>query len=101
MARRKIDPAISRKAYSTAEKALKSLHVEQFALLLDKAYADLGVDSPRVRRNKAAEEVAMKRLLNEQKKERAAQARLEAAAALLRAAGVQVALPGEDAENAA
>jgi hypothetical protein len=101
MPRTKIDPAVSRKAYAAAEKALKALHVEQFALLLDEAYADLGVDSPRVRREKAAEDAAAKRLLNAQKKERAAQARLEAAAALLRAAGVQVALPGEDAENAA
>lgn len=58
MARHKIDPAVSRKAYAAAEKALKSLHAEQFALLLDEAYESMGVESPRQRRERLANEAA-------------------------------------------
>ncbi len=39
-----------RKAYSAAEKALREAHADEFADLLDKAYADLGIESPRVKR---------------------------------------------------
>ena len=72
MARNKIDPAISRKAYAAAEKRLKSLHEDEFALILDEAYAAEGVESPRVRRERLASEAAKaaaaRRIAREEKK---------------------------------
>ena len=72
MARTKIDPSISRKAYAAAEKALKELHADQFALLLDEAYAAEGVESPRARRERvtaeAAQAAAARRVAREEKK---------------------------------
>jgi endonuclease YncB( thermonuclease family) len=97
VARKKIDPAISRGAYAYAEKALRNAHQGEFADLVDEGYRLLGADSPRVRREKAAEAAAAKRTAAAEKREKAAKARLEAAAALLREAGVQVTLPTEDA----
>ena len=46
----KVDDKVSRKAYTTASSELRKAHEAEFADLLDKAYADLGVESPRVRR---------------------------------------------------
>lgn len=72
MARNKIDPAISRKAYAAAEKRLKMLHEDEFALILDEAYAAEGVESPRVRRERLASEAAKaaaaRRIAREEKK---------------------------------
>lgn len=93
MARHKIDPEISRKAYSLATKALKEAHADEFAELIDAAYETMGVESPRVRRMRLAAEAAeaakARRLVRAEKDKK----RLEDAAALLRAAGVQVTLP--------
>jgi hypothetical protein len=90
MPRTKIDPAVSRKAYAIAERNLKALNADQFALLLDEAYGSLGEDSPRVRREKAAEAEAHKRLLTAQKKEAAKARKIAEARALLEAAGLSV-----------
>ena len=72
MARHKIDPAVSRKCYAVAEKRLKDLHADQFATLLDEAYAEEGVESPRKRRERLAAEAAQaataRRIARESKK---------------------------------
>jgi hypothetical protein len=101
VARHKIDPAISRKAYAAAEKALKELHADQFALLLDEAYEALGVESPRQRRERIAGEAAQAAAARAVAREAKAQAKIEEAAALLRAAGIQVGLPLEAEEDVA
>lgn len=98
MARTKIDPAISRKAYAEATSQLKKSHNAEFLRYLDAAYADLGVESPRARRQRLEDEAAEKRLLAAQKRKKREQEKLAEAAALLRSAGVQVALPGEEDE---
>lgn len=87
MARKKIDPSVSRKAYAAAEKALKELHAEQFATLLDEAYAAEGVESPRVRRERKASEVAQARAavaVRREERKAAKVAALEAELALLK-----------------
>ena len=49
--------AVARKAYAIATKALKEAHAEEWADLLDAAYASQGEKSPRVKRaEKAAAE---------------------------------------------
>jgi hypothetical protein len=87
MARNKIDPSVSRKAYAAAEKRLKDLHADQFALLLDEAYSDLGVESPRVRRERLAADAAKARAaaaLRREERKAAKVAALEAELAALK-----------------
>jgi cell division septum initiation protein DivIVA len=101
VSREKIDPAVSRKAYALAVSGLKEAHADEFLDLLDDAYGTLDVESPRRRRERlaaAAAEAAQSRRLA---REARAQAKLEEAAALLRAAGVSVELPFEAAEDVA
>lgn len=90
MARHKIDPAVSRKAYAAATKRLKDLNSGQFALLLDEEYAALGVESPKVRRERLAREAAEAARARREAQAAKKSKRLEEAAALLRAAGVEV-----------
>ena len=90
MARTKIDPSISRKAYSLATAALKEKHAAEFLDLLDEAYSEQGVESPRQRQNRRAEEAAAARVEREAKKAAAKQAKIEAAKALLEEAGLTV-----------
>jgi hypothetical protein len=90
MARTKIDPAVSRKAYAIAEKNLKSLHADQFSLLLDEAYESLGAESPRQRRERAASEKAKARAERAAAKAAKAQAKIDEAIALLKANGIEI-----------
>jgi hypothetical protein len=101
VAREKIDPNVSRKAYAYAEKRLREAHEAEFAQYVDIGYIEQGFDSPRMRRAKAAEAAEERRLLNAQKRERRQQEKIEAAAALLREAGIEVALPLDVAEDVA
>lgn len=78
MARHKIDPAISRKAYAQAEKALKELNADQFALLLDEAYAAQGVESPRQRSARRQAEAAQARTAAAARREERKAARVKA-----------------------
>jgi hypothetical protein len=98
MARNKIDPAVSRKAYAAATSRLKELNADQFAMLLDEAYSDQGVESPRNRRDRLAEEAAQARLAAAAKRQARQDAKIAEAKALLEAAGLSV-IPGT--ENAA
>jgi hypothetical protein len=98
MARNKIDPAISRKAYADATKALKEKHSGEFADLLDKAYEALEVESPRQRSLRLANEAQEKKDAAEAKRQARQAAKIEEAKALLEAAGLSV-IPGT--ENAA
>ena len=95
MARNKIDPAISRKAYSTATKALKALNADQFSLLLDEAYAALGVESPNARRERLERERILKSAAAAEQRALRQQKKIEEAKALLEAAGLQV-IPGTE-----
>lgn len=101
MARHKIDPKISQKAVAEATKALKAAHADEYLALLDMAYIEQGVESPRSRRERlaaeAAEAAAARRQVREEKAKRreqeakaAEQARIEKALAVLREAGVEV-----------
>ena len=101
MARHKIDPAVSRKAYANATKRLKDLNAGQFALLLDEEYAALGVESPKARRERLQAEAALAAKARREAREAKERAKIEEAAALLRAAGFAVAVPAPKAENVA
>lgn len=90
MARTKIDPSISRKAYALATKRLKEEHAGEFMDLLDAAYNECGEESPRQRSIRRQAEA------NERKHSRAAAqeekrlAKIAAAKALLEEAGLTV-----------
>lgn len=90
MARTKIDPAVSRKAYSVATAALKERYSAEFMTLLDLAYTEQGVESPRQRQARKAEEAAAAREAAAEKRAAAKQAKIEAAKALLEEAGLTV-----------
>ncbi len=90
MARTKIDPAISRKANQMATKALREQHRPQFMALLDMAYTELGVESPRQRRERKTQEQANAVLLRKQKAAEKKAAQIAAARALLEAEGLSV-----------
>jgi hypothetical protein len=90
MARTKIDPAISRKAYAIAEKALKTEHAAEFAALIDEAYSSLGAESPRQRRERVAAEVAKAKAEKAAARSVKAQEKIAAARALLESAGLMV-----------
>jgi len=101
VAREKIDPKVSRQAYAYAEKRLREAHADEFAQYVDLGYLEQGVDSPRVRREKAAAAAEEKRLLAAQKRERRQQEKIAEAAALLRSAGIAVEMPFDEAEDVA
>lgn len=90
MARSKIDPAVSRKAYAMAEKALREKHAAEFAALVDVSYMELGVESPRQRRERLADERMEAALLRKQKVAARMAKKIEEAKAFLREQGVEV-----------
>jgi hypothetical protein len=90
VARTKIDPAISRKAYADATKQLKLTYAAEFARYLDAAYIELGVESPRQRRERKAQEQAEAVLLRKQKVAARMAKKIEEARALLEAEGITV-----------
>lgn len=90
MARTKIDPAVSRKAYAIAEKALKAEHSGEFALLLDEAYKSLGAESPAQRRKRREAEGAKVKAERAAAKAEKAQAKIDDAIALLKANGIEI-----------
>lgn len=97
MARTKIDPAISRKAYAEATSQLKKTHNAEFLRYLDAAYEEMGVESPRQRSLRLANEAQEKKDAAEAKRQARQAAKIEEAKALLEAAGLSV-IPGtEDA----
>ena len=110
MARHKIDPKVSQQAVAAATKALKEAHKDEYLALLDMAYIEQGVESPRNRRERlaaeAAEAAAARRKVREEKAARKAleakaaeQARIEKALETLREAGIEVpTLPEEGAD---
>lgn len=90
------DTSIARKAYGIAMKSLREAHSEEFEGLLDEAYASLGAESPRKRReaNRAAAEAARVAAARKREERKAARiAGLEAELAALRgeSAAVEVA----------
>jgi hypothetical protein len=95
MPRVKIDPAVSRRAYAIAEKALKQEHATEFAALLDVAYESLGAESPRQRRDRVAAEAAEAAKARREAREAKEQAKIEEAIAFLKEKGVQIALDAE------
>jgi hypothetical protein len=64
---------------------LRANNKDEFAMLLDQAYADLGLESPRVRREKRAAEDAVKRAARVEAAEAKRVARIEALKAELAA----------------
>lgn len=95
----KIDTTISRKAHNEAARNLRKAHSEEYMDLLDAAYTGLGVESPRQRRVRKAQEAADARLLAAQKKQAREQRKIEEARALLEAAGLSV-FDGSEAVSA-
>lgn len=61
--------ALGRKAYGAASKALRDAHREEFDGLLDAAYADLGLVSPRVKREQRAVAEAAEKAAREVRRE--------------------------------
>ena len=99
MTEKKDDNAsLARKAYGDATTALRATHKDEFNALLDQAYANLGLVSPRVKRaEKAAEAAAAKEAAAVKREERrlARIAKLEEELAKAKAAE-QAHLPVED-----
>jgi len=90
MARNKIDPAISRKAYADATKALKETYAEEFARYLDAAYGALDTESPRQRSLRLANEAQEKRDAAAAKRAEREQAKIDEAVALLESKGIRL-----------
>jgi hypothetical protein len=91
MPRYKIDPKVGQKAHAAAARALKAAHADEYADLLDAAYAEQGEMSPRARARAKAEETAKGKAVRAAKAAAREAARLEEAEALLRSAGYVVA----------
>lgn len=87
MAEKKVEKNTSeaRKAYGIAMSQLRELNAEQFATLLDEAYASLGLQSPRVRREERAAEAAAKKAAAAIRREERRLAKIEALKAELAA----------------
>jgi hypothetical protein len=90
MARNKIDPAVSRKAYADATKALKEKYSAEFADLLDDAYEALAVESPRQRSIRLQGEAQARRDAAAAKRAEREQAKVDEAIALLEAKGIRL-----------
>jgi hypothetical protein len=100
MGRTKIDPTVTRKAHASAIIALKKAHHEEYLRLVDEGYAAQGVESPQQRKARRLEAQKDKQLQAAIRHAQREQERLEKAAALLRAAGVTVVLPGQTEQEA-
>lgn len=90
MARTKIDPTVSRKAYTLATKRLKEAHAGEFADLLDAAYNEVGEESPRQRSIRRQAEAAERRNSRAAKAEEKRLAKIAQAKALLEEHGLTV-----------
>lgn len=86
----RIDPKDSQKAYNAAGKALRMRHPEEFQTCLDAAYADMGIVSPRLRKEERAAAAAAKREQVIANKKARKQKKIDAAVALLRESGIEV-----------
>jgi len=67
---------LGRKAYGAAVADLRAAHRDEFDRLLDKAYADLGVESPRLRRERKKAEVFAAKTAAAEKREAAREAKI-------------------------
>jgi hypothetical protein len=90
MARNKIDPAVSRKAYANATKALKEKHPEEFTSLLDAAYEEQGVESPNARRQRLENERILRSEAAQAQRAAREQAKVDEAIALLESKGIRL-----------
>jgi hypothetical protein len=77
--------AEARKAYGNATAALRTAHREEFDTLLDQAYADLGMVSPRIKSQQRAAEAAVARAAAAERREARRLAKIEALKAELAA----------------
>lgn len=91
--RRKMDPAVSRKAYNDAEMRLKQAHREEYLGYVEESYVAQGVESPKAYRDRLAAEKDARQGARAAARAAKEQAKIDEAAALLRAAGIEVALP--------